>query len=181
MTEQQKQKAPVAGFISAAFGGRNKLFELGGNKVFSVVHRFVSCLGEGRGLKPAPSLYHDFEHRQNKSNCPTSPAVSCPLAVCGLRHEARSAFAVAPPAWRNHLRAAPPAFAGAGSPRRLRLGRQILHHFLRMVISSMAPALNRSCAISRAISKILLMVLYLIRNTFPARAMVEPPVFEHPH
>ena len=36
--EHQRQKATVAGLISAAFGGGNQLIDLGGNVAFSVVH-----------------------------------------------------------------------------------------------------------------------------------------------
>jgi hypothetical protein len=39
MPKHQQQKAFVAGFVPTALGGGHKLFDFGGNKVFSVVHQ----------------------------------------------------------------------------------------------------------------------------------------------
>jgi hypothetical protein len=58
--EVTTEKTHVFCLFPVALCGSHKLFNFVGNKVFSVVHRFVQCLGFSASRETAPVLNHAF-------------------------------------------------------------------------------------------------------------------------
>jgi hypothetical protein len=56
------EKTHFVCLVSSALGGSHKLFNFAGNKVFSVFHRFIQCLGSLASRKTAPMLNHALQH-----------------------------------------------------------------------------------------------------------------------